>query len=103
MPNSLLDKLLNGKTTSAGVVGILVVLGLQSLGVGTGRSQPVATVPEVKEILTPFMVRVEAAHAQQTNIEGQTIDVSKEMLLVLRELKDEVKELKAEVRDLRGR
>jgi hypothetical protein len=78
----VLGKLLNGKTTAGGVLTILVILGLNSLGVGGHTS---ATPSDLRVILEPMTTKMYERSEQFQQTQLEIIANQKEIISLLQE------------------
>lgn len=104
----VIDKFLNGKTTTAGVLGILVILGLNSLGIG-GSGQA-ASKNDVQTILNPIVAKMYERSEQTQTIQAEIISNQKLILIELRLFSENnlkmtmaLQEVLGEVKEIRRR
>jgi len=83
-----LGKLFNGKSTSVAAMGILVVLGLNSLGIGVGGSTRPVSREDVKEIVLPLCTKID----DSLNVLRQISENNVRSTMVLQQLLEELKE-----------
>jgi hypothetical protein len=75
----ILGKLLNGKTTTAGVLGILVILGLNSLGIG-GSSGRASSKEDVENVINPVVAKMYERSEQSERLKREIIENEKIIL-----------------------
>jgi hypothetical protein len=84
---SLLDKALNGKTTALGVLSILAVIGLQSMGV-LSRGGGASAKDDMEVVLSPMIARMYERTEQFQKTQLEIITNQKSIMEILQKEND---------------